>query len=447
MARTRSKPAPKKEASGEAAAPFPAQTLPPSVSKPPKLFVLPKDTSKDTRIVTLPNPANGTPSRYLFCPSKGFYEFNHIVAPKKTPRSWLITSEKSLENENTKEGDDVQESMELGTGYITKNADLFIATPIDILFLVLPALTPKNAKETKQHFLSLEDHLDTLFSFSQHLKALVAQHTSLKSMIERRMGAFCDTVDAGDETMYRICNSKVLHILVKKAERMCKSGLPASMEERFIKPTLDIPVMSIKREESTVSIVPATLDSQPSLIHDDSSLSTTTTTPSADSQTTVGSQSTATTSFSTTVEEEVTGPSLTTPPGVPHLLRLRTSLTYLLCSYIPPTLRSILQQLLQSPSSSTPDFTPLDAHLAALQKLKAEAAALRSISDNISRKRGYEDDEEKVAEREEKKRKKEEEEKKKKTESRGIKQLKKVDTSGMKKLSSFFTAKPAAKKA
>lgn len=49
-----------------------------------------------------------------------------------------------------------------------------------------------------------------------------------------------------------------------------------------------------------------------------------------------------------------------------------------------------------------------------------------------------EEDEERVAEREEKKRRKEEEEKKKKGEGRGIKALKKVDTSGMKKMSSFF---------
>ena len=51
-------------------------------------------------------------------------------------------------------------------------------------------------------------------------------------------------------------------------------------------------------------------------------------------------------------------------------------------------------------------------------------------------------DEEKIAEREEKKRKKEEEAIKKKNEGRGVKQLKKVDTSGMKKMSSFFTVKP-----
>lgn len=54
-------------------------------------------------------------------------------------------------------------------------------------------------------------------------------------------------------------------------------------------------------------------------------------------------------------------------------------------------------------------------------------------------------DEEKIAEREEKKRKKEEEERRKKSESLGVKKLRKVDTSGMKKMSAFFSVKPKAK--
>lgn len=49
------------------------------------------------------------------------------------------------------------------------------------------------------------------------------------------------------------------------------------------------------------------------------------------------------------------------------------------------------------------------------------------------------DDDEAIESRAEKKRKKEEDEKRKKAgESRGVKDLKKVDTTGMKKLSDFF---------
>ena len=94
-----------------------------------------------------------------------------------------------------------------------------------------------------------------------------------------------------------------------------------------------------------------------------------------------------------------------------------------------PTLRTPLLALLSA------RFAPLEAHLSSIAALKSEALSLRSLSDNISRKRAVELDEEK-------KRKKEEEAIKKKNEGRGVKQLKKVDTSGMKKMSSFFTVKP-----
>ena len=108
----------------------------------------------------------------------------------------------------------------------------------------------------------------------------------------------------------------------------------------------------------------------------------------------------------------------------------------MLRSYIPRALHpSILDAVAQF---KLVDFAPLDTHLSHIEALRAEAHALRTISDNISRKRPADDDEAAEA-RAEKKRKKEEEEKKKKNEPRGLKALRKVDTGGMKKLSSFFT--------
>ncbi|KAJ4382391.1 hypothetical protein N0V86_002726 [Didymella sp. IMI 355093] len=383
MARaTRAKPAPK-EPTPEPA-PSSIKPLPAPTPNPPKLFVLPKDTSEDARIVTLDDPATSTPSRYYFCPSKGFYEFTRIAAPKKACRSWLITRQdapntQGATQEGAEESKDAETEAEtgLGSGFITKDASLFLATPIDLLFLILPALAPRSAKEEKQHFLELDDYTDKLAASSHHWRTLLTHHPSLKSMLEKKMRTICDTVDAGDETMYRVSHTKLLAVLMAKAERMVKNGLPPSMEDKFVKTALEIPVMSIRREESTLQ-------------H-------------------------------------------------PHLLRLHTALTYLSSTYLPRTLSSALTPL------TTPTFTPLTTHLAALARLKNEAAALRSISDNMSRKRGFEIDEDKVAEREEKKRRKEEDALKKKNESLGVKKLRKVDTSGMKKMSAFFSVKPKAK--
>jgi flagellum-specific peptidoglycan hydrolase FlgJ len=391
--------------------------LPASTSNPPKLFVLPKDTSKDARIVTLDNPANGASSRYYFCPEKGFYEFTRIAAPKKECRSWLLTGKDNTDDETQQE-----KEGRIGSGYVTRNADMFIATPIDLLFLILPALAPTSAKDTKQHFLAFDDYLDKLSSSSRHWRALISHHPSLKSMIEKRMRAFCDTVDAGDETMYRISHPKLLTILLRKADRMSAHGLPPSLEERFVKTPLEIPIMTIQCEESSLS-----------------GTSTSTSTEKESQSDSQVSNDTAITTPETTLEsgeEKQPQPQqqLTTPPSIPPLLRTHTCLNYLSTSYLPPTLRPIITTHL----ATSPAFTPLTTHLAAIAQLKSSALALRNISDNVSRKRAMEDDD-KVAEREEKKRKKEEEEKKKKSEGRAVKALKKVDVSGMKKMSSFFT--------
>ena len=440
MARaTRSKPAPK-EPTPEPT-PSTIKPLPKATTNPPKLIILLKDTSSDARIVTLDNPATSTPSRYFFCPSKGFYEFTRIAAPKKACRSWLITSQDANsthkdeapqnQDEKRREGEEDTETG-LGSGYVTKNADLFLATPIDLLFLILPALAPKSAKEEKQHFLALDDYTEKLASTSGHWKALLVQNPSLTALLAKKLRSICDTVDAGDETMYRLSHAKLLSILLKKAQRVVKNGLPPSLEDKFVKSALDVPVMTIRREESTLSAIAS-----------ESGTSTPGGGDSRASTTAQDAQSQATDLTTPDDPDLPSKPTLETPDAIPHLLRLRTALTYLTSSYLPPTLQPTISTLLAACTS--PDFTPLTTHLAAIATLKSEAAALRSISDNISRKRGLELDEEKVAEREEKKRKKEEDERRKKSESLGVKKLRKVDTSGMKKMSAFFSVKPKAK--
>ena len=85
------------------------------------------------------------------------------------------------------------------------------------------------------------------------------------------------------------------------------------------------------------------------------------------------------------------------------------------------------------------DFGPLEAHLSHLAKLRQEAVAARSLGDYSRKRSTLDDDDDEAAERAEKKRKKEDEDKRKKAgESRGVKNLKKVNVAGMKKMSDFF---------
>ncbi|CAF9934715.1 hypothetical protein IMSHALPRED_009815 [Imshaugia aleurites] len=329
----------------------------------------------------------------------------------------------------------------ISDGCTVKNAEMLIATPIDHLFLLLPSFVhDPSAKSpaSKRLFHSADDLLEKLSERSKHFSQ-ISGHEQTRWAMEQRMKAVCDIVNAGNEEMYRLSDEKLLHELMRKAKNMIAQGLPASMEERFIRKALETPVMVVKHEETSVSdatisqnetptsesIAPEVFDSQAS---------------------TASAESTATT-FSTTTE--MTDPEDITPTvdanEVYHLLGLRTALSYIISSYVPAAIVQSLDMLISSGKSQV-DFTILDERLANIAKIRAEALASRSFGD-FSRKRSMYEDDDAAETRAEKKRKKEEEEKKKKaSESRGIKDLKKVDTTGMKKMSDFFGKAAVAKK-
>ncbi|KAK3953694.1 ribonuclease H2, subunit B [Pseudoneurospora amorphoporcata] len=401
-------------------------TLAPELDSPPNVFILPKSATPESRIITLQNPRYAKPTRYLVCPSTGFYEFTKMAAPQnKSPRSWLI------------------DGTPLAPAQTTKDSDLYVATPVDPLFLVLPALAAK-ITDKKRMFLSSDDHLDAVseqgdYSDSgcrkeNHLVE-VLKWPSTRQLLEARMAAVCDTVEAGDETMFRLNESKLVEELLQKAKRMssAEDGLPKSMEEKFVTKALEAPIVGIRstavsmtRSSTTVTVESA--GSQEGEPEDMTKVTKTTTTTTSLSE--------ATTAVATPNNEVL--PSLTPTPEVLSLQRLRVSLNFLTSSYLPPSLSAHLKPSLFNPPSV--DFAPLESYLLQLTKLRQEAVASRSHGD-FSRKR-IAGDEEDAFEKAEKRRKKEEEEKVKKAGvSRGVKELAKVNTRGMMKLTSFFQKK------
>lgn len=407
-------------------------SLPKESSNPPKQFILPANVCQDARILSILNPQSASPSRYLYCSQNGFFEFIRVGAPKTTPRSILLSPAapgSSISNDN---------DPDVSKGYITKSADLFVATPIDPLFLILPALSPTTSKITsepqKQLFLTLDDHLDNVSERSTHLTPLLAEHKSLSSLFELRIESVCDMVDAGDESMYRLSQSKLFGVLLGKAQKLVSVGLPASMEESLIRKALEAPMLGLKRDESSLDIA-----------EDEESQSTTPSTildSQSSTATLISEASTSMTSVDGAADSDpvkISDPPISAPEGVVALLRLRTAFSFIVSSYLPPHLASNMQSLLSS-SDCSPDFTPLDKHLTHIASLRQQAMVLRETT-SFNRKRGFEDDEEAEA-RAEKKRKKEEEEKKAKANmSRGVRDLAKVNVKGMKKMSDFFTKK------
>ncbi|KAI1184693.1 ribonuclease H2, subunit B [Nemania serpens] len=430
-------------------------TLSPSSNNPPKIFILPKKATDEARIVSLLHPRYAKPTRYLLCPETGFYEFTRIAEPKSTPRSWLIHTH-AHGHEPEQPG---REEASFGT-YVTNGAELFVATPIDPLFLILPTLVDPAGKAEKRRYISSDDHFDRIQEESPHLWEILRWGEGrVRELLEARLGVVCDTVEAGDERMFRFSEEKLMTEILGKARRMSARPLPHSMEEKFVVRPLEGPVLGVKREAAavtTTTLIHASVET----VQVDSSALESAGTPglkveasesqssvsSTDSTTSLTSEaSTAATSITITTSErgeseataQVLRPAIIASPEVVSLQRLRTAFNFLCSSYVPPSLVTMLRG---KPSAQPgADFAPLDAYLSELNRLKQEAAAMRSAGD-YTRKRVL--DEEELADRAEKKRKKEEEDKRKKAgQSRGVRELKKVNTAGMKKMSDFFKKK------
>ncbi|PLB33689.1 uncharacterized protein BDW47DRAFT_113547 [Aspergillus candidus] len=412
MPRTRSTAPAKQTESDE-----PSQTQATSPPEPPsKTFILPSSASDDARFIMLPNPRTAELNRYFFCPKLGMYEFTVIRSTPQAPRSFLFT----------------QKSEQTTKGTIAKAAELAVATPIDMMFFVIPLLAPTSSSQTKGLFQPLDDIIDSQDELPKHLRQ-VFYNDLFRPVLESRAEAICDSVEAGDEKMLRFNETKLLKELIVKAERMVAQGLPASLEERFIRQALATPLMSVKREDASTNAASTRNGGEGGEEQDPKD------TPSA----TTATDSPSDTTPSTPATEQL--PDSSTPDNMAHLLRLSTALSFMKDSYLPKALCARIDELLGS--SDTPlDFNPLQEHLKQLVSLRKEALASRSAGD-FTRKRSADDDDDAAESRAETKRRKEEEEKKKKaTVSRGVKDLKKVDTSGMKKMSDFFTRSAAAKK-
>jgi hypothetical protein len=403
----------------------------------PNVFILPSKASSEARIVTLPNPRTCRASRYLACPNGGLFEFTKIVPGAAEPRSWLIEGGGASTNtEGNNQGLKTQ---------VAEHADLYIATSVDLLFLVILALVGNTigskADQRRRMFLSLDDHFEPLSESHPHLSEIL-RWKGLKDSFEVRMRSVSDTVDAGDEKMFRLNEAKLLKEVTRKALRMSECALPSSMEDKFVKKALEAPIMSVRSADSKGSANDNLAGGEsvptPKTGSDESQAST----ASVDSVfSTLSEASSAATS--STEEPSVADvgddmvAALQAPDQVIKLQRAKVSFDYICARYISPGLTALLKASL-SKDKGIIDLTPLDEYHKKLAAMRQDALSSRSLSD-YSRKRPFDEEDE---ERAEKRRRKEEEERRKKlSESRGVRDLKKVNVSGMKKMSDFFKKK------
>lgn len=419
-------------------------SLPAESTSPPKILILPNEATREARVLSLKNPRYSKPTRYLICPETGAYEFVKISAPKTTPRSWLIASSGTDDTADENDGTCFETQ-------VTRGAELYIATPFDPLFLALPALAAQFASAGKRMFLSSDDHFDTVAEEQPHLRDTLVRWPRWRERLEARMAAVCDAVEAGDgESMFRLSEDKLLGQILAKAGRMSGEGaLPRSMEEKFVAKALEAPILGVKKANP----VAAALKTEESTLSEPGGESSQT--QSGDSQSSVATTATDASDASTTatstagevvneLEAKALGATDVTSAiqasdKVVGLQRLRVAFNFICSCYVPPAMAAALKKMLpEHKGPAAVDFAPLEAYVTELTKLRQEAMMARSASD-YSRKRTLDEEDE---DRREKRRKKEEEEKRKKAgESRGVRDLKKVNTAGMQKLSAFFKPK------
>lgn len=398
------------------------RSMEPTVASPPTLSITPNNLSPEARIVTVPGRKATTVMRILLCPEQGFFEFANI-ASESSSRSWLLAPNRVDSKTDAPVGqpDD--------RGYVLRRPDLLVATPLDPLFILLPMML--ESQDNHNSYLSSMDYIfNEQLSGYGHLQQLLRQPAFARTLqnLGRRMATISTSISLGDndDDMYQLSIDKVARVLLAKSTRMAELGLPTSLEQRFVQQALEIPFMHIDQVTSTAAVDSALDQHEASIEESQSSLS---------SETSIGSTETAATSVASM-------PDLTNMPSdqVVHLLRIRTAWNYMLRSYVSSSLQAKLETILQQ--QTTIDFMPLREREERVNGLRQKAQALRTLSDNISRKRMLDDDEE-SAKADEKRRKKEVDEQRKKSMSHGVKKLMKADTSGMKKMSSFFTKTPA----
>ena len=391
--------------SESAGAPVPESTQ----STPLMLLTLPDDISSEAWITTFAkdaeNLATGSQKQYVCCPDTAkILEITKVNTAKDTPRSWLLAPE---------EDDEAKRSF-IDRGYITQSPVLYVATPIDPLFLILPVLMPASLKrKNEKNFLTLDDYEDMLVMHSSEW-GFAMRHEKLRSTVLQRLQSVSDKIMAGDEEMYRPSVMKIVQQVLAKARKIVAHDIPRSLEREFVHRLLQIPTTQHSKNTVDNKSRPADIEADfgqdgeienhdPRMVKEDTECTTKESRSSDD-------------------VEEIT-----------RLQRLRVAINLVL-SYTEPHVREQILSAIKN--DDTINFKPLDLHLAQARKLRQEATALRALSDNISMKRPATD--EMLEAKAEKKRKKEEDERKKKLQSRGVKDLKKVNTSGMMKLNSFF---------
>ncbi|CUS07055.1 unnamed protein product [Tuber aestivum] len=385
--------------------------------KLPHILLLPlPPPATDLKIITLLHPRTLVPTRYLIHPAQGLHEITKLTAPSPTPRSWLLTPPP----------EPCRPPKWLGNGQILQDGSIYICTPMDPIFVLLPRLFPADEADAIDRFLPVGDLFEELTKEGEGDWELVAK----SQVAEKRLAAVCESVDVGDGKAYKPSREKLMRVLDEKCVRMAKGGLPASMEEGFIRKPLIRPIAEIMAEEAEKKegagrVKELEVRSVKKKENRDGEGAGWGAAGAPSEAVPTPPDLQATRPWLSEASQEVTG-----------LLRIRVASEFISNNYLSVSIAEALSDSLQK----SHDFTPLDDYLAELAKIRQEATAMRL--DDYPLKRSLEDEEE-IVDRKRKKGEGAAEKKQKKSVSRATKELQKADKTGMPRLTTFFQKKNA----
>ncbi|KAF3917795.1 hypothetical protein ABW20_dc0103929 [Dactylellina cionopaga] len=427
------------------------------------------------------------------------YEVLKIANPIHGARSWLITPDMpplQLPTELAKEGeekviettegeeegekvDDVDEDQgdeqeeakeeeeedakeepkkgEEKSSLVIKDAHLFLTTPIDPLYLLLSHLA---SEKVSRNFLSFDDLLEGHPESSTWSKIFKLYPPSEKHL-QSRLVSICDTVSVSDEDMYRLSTKKLNDTLISRVEGVAKS-LPPSLT-KLIKRKLSKPIglqaatawkrqtpadteggiiddaeLEEEVQQETGETSEMQTDSQEvesQLRREASRLKLNEEEPTSQVEDTQASAVAETQETDVTAAVQINEEALLPSVEIQYLSKLSHAVQFMQ-NYLPTSIYSSLTSELHTRFP----LEPLESYQEELKSLRAAANSALDFSMSHT-KRTIEDLEGGVTREDvdrEKKRKKKEESAKS---SHGVKQLAKVDTKGMMKMTSFFKKK------
>ncbi|KAL1915738.1 uncharacterized protein VTP21DRAFT_6497 [Calcarisporiella thermophila] len=153
--------------------------------------ILPEDAldNENSSLITLPHPRTGTPARYLFT-ARDLLEVQKIE--EEHPRSWFIDN------------------------MVERDGNLFVFTPVDIMFILLPVLEAGRMKteDAAGRFLPLDDSLES--ELYPQLSLLSGIHE-----VEKKLCSICDVQDIGGNfKTFRLNDARTIQWLRDKVEKL-----------------------------------------------------------------------------------------------------------------------------------------------------------------------------------------------------------------------------------